>query len=196
MNPVVAQKSRQGFRLQISNEKQRVDGMIKGSVAKDINVMKRTRDKMKHYIDKISQLDTVILQSIEDDADIDAELQKQNKYNDDALESLMILEQNIEASESPAISGRRGSVASSGSDPSAHSSNVHLPKIQIPKFSGDLLQWQEFWDIYKATVHDDHALSKVQKFSYLRGCLHGEAFSMVQGYQLSEANYVCLNCVL
>ena len=31
---------------------------------------------------------------------------------------------------------------------------VNLPKLQLPMFDGNLQQWQEFWDIYKATIHD------------------------------------------
>ena len=31
---------------------------------------------------------------------------------------------------------------------------VNLPKLQLPVFDGNLQQWQEFWDIYKATIHE------------------------------------------
>ena len=31
---------------------------------------------------------------------------------------------------------------------------VNLPKLQLPVFDGNFQQWQEFWDIYKATIHE------------------------------------------
>ena len=31
---------------------------------------------------------------------------------------------------------------------------VNLPKLQLPVFDGNLQQWQEFWDIYKAIIHE------------------------------------------
>ena len=31
--------------------------------------------------------------------------------------------------------------------------NTHLPKLSIPVFSGDPLQWQSFWDCFEAIVH-------------------------------------------
>ena len=48
---------------------------------------------------------------------------------------------------------------------------VNLPKLQLPVFDGNLQQWQEFWDIYKATIHEQQSMPAVSKFSYLnRAC--------------------------
>ena len=82
-----------------------------------------------------------------------------------------------------------GAPGGSPANPPTLAPKVHLPKLEIPVFEGDYLQWQEFWDLFAATVHGDRQLTKVQKFSYLRTFLDGEALAVVQGYQLSEANY-------
>ena len=34
-------------------------------------------------------------------------------------------------------------------------SNLKLPRIELPKFSGDVLKFQDFWDQFEAAVHDD-----------------------------------------
>ena len=48
---------------------------------------------------------------------------------------------------------------------------VNLHKLQLPVFDGNLQQWQEFWDIYKATIHEQQTVPAVSKFSYLnRAC--------------------------
>ena len=48
---------------------------------------------------------------------------------------------------------------------------VNLPKQQLPVFDGNLQQWQEFWDIYKATIHEQQTMPTVLKLSYLnRAC--------------------------
>ena len=44
---------------------------------------------------------------------------------------------------------------------------VNLPKLQLPVFDGNLQQWQEFWDIYKATIHEQQIMPAVSKLSYL-----------------------------
>ena len=38
---------------------------------------------------------------------------------------------------------------------------VNLPKLQLPVFDGNLQQWQEFWDIYKATIHEQQTMPAV-----------------------------------
>ena len=43
---------------------------------------------------------------------------------------------------------------------------VNLPKLQLPVFDDNLQQWQEFWDIYKATIHEQQTMPAVSKFSY------------------------------
>ena len=48
---------------------------------------------------------------------------------------------------------------------------VNLPKLQLPVFDGNLQQWQEFWDIYKVTIHEQQTMPAVLKLSYLnRAC--------------------------
>ena len=44
---------------------------------------------------------------------------------------------------------------------------VNLPKLQLPVFDGNLQQLQEFWDIYKATIHEQQTMPAVSKFNYL-----------------------------
>ena len=52
---------------------------------------------------------------------------------------------------------------------------VNLPKLQLPVFDGNLQQWQKFWDIYKATIHEQQTMPAVSKFSYLnRACRKGQ----------------------
>ena len=41
---------------------------------------------------------------------------------------------------------------------------VNLPKLQLLAFDGNLQQWQEFWDIYKATIHEQQTMPAVSKF--------------------------------
>ena len=31
--------------------------------------------------------------------------------------------------------------------------NVRLPKLELRKFKGDLMQWTEFWEQYRVSIH-------------------------------------------
>ncbi|XP_045206508.2 uncharacterized protein LOC123558696 [Mercenaria mercenaria] len=64
-----------------------------------------------------------------------------------------------------------------------------LPKLTLPKFDGDLLQWQSFWDSFESSVHSNMNLSDVQKFGYLKAQLEGTAAMTVEGFALTNANY-------
>ena len=56
--------------------------------------------------------------------------------------------------------------------------------IKLPKIS-----WPSFWDAYKATIHNNQILSKVDKFKYLMSCLHGEARESLTGFTIGEGQY-------
>ena len=65
---------------------------------------------------------------------------------------------------------------------------VNLPKLQLPIFDGDVQKWQEFWDIFDSSVHQQN-LTKVSKFSYLKAVLKGTAALAVSGIPVNNDNY-------
>ena len=64
-----------------------------------------------------------------------------------------------------------------------------LPKIQLPTFGGDVLEWTTFWDRFSAVVDGNSDLPDVTKFSCLLSLLQGGARAAVQGLLLSAAHY-------
>ena len=61
--------------------------------------------------------------------------------------------------------------------------------INLPKYSGDLLAWPEFWELFEAAAHRNCRFSPVEKFVYQRGHLTGEAARAIQGLVTTAANY-------
>jgi len=66
---------------------------------------------------------------------------------------------------------------------------TRLPKLSIPVFSGDPLQWQSFWDCFEAAVHNNASLTNIQKMNYLRAQLQHDAVRVVAGFPLTGLNY-------
>ena len=65
-----------------------------------------------------------------------------------------------------------------------------LPKIDIVSYSGDRLRWNEFWESFECTEHKKNTdLSNIEKISYLRSKLSGEATRAVSGLTLANDNY-------
>ncbi|XP_061173695.1 uncharacterized protein LOC133182864 [Saccostrea echinata] len=68
-------------------------------------------------------------------------------------------------------------------------SNHRLPKLDLPHFYGDVLEWNTFWDSYESTIHCNHTLMPIQKFSYLKAQLRDTAAQTIAGFALTNANY-------
>nr|CAD2186995.1 unnamed protein product [Meloidogyne enterolobii] len=70
----------------------------------------------------------------------------------------------------------------------SRSKGVILPKLELKMFDG--YEWENFWPLYEATIHNDKDLDPIQKMSYLDSLLRGEPKKVVQGLlPFSEANY-------
>ena len=74
---------------------------------------------------------------------------------------------------------------------------VKLPKIDVPTFDGNILNWQTFWEQFSIAIHECSSLSDTEKLVYLRHSLKDGAAKKVieglsrSGYQYAEA-IMCL----
>ena len=64
-----------------------------------------------------------------------------------------------------------------------------LPRLVLPRFSGDVTKFHSFWDSFKSAVDENEDLSVVDKFNYLQSLLEGPAAKSIQGLPLTEMNY-------
>lgn len=65
---------------------------------------------------------------------------------------------------------------------------IKLPKIELPKFSGNYSEWPGYHDLFRSLVHNSR-LSNVEKLHYLQSSLCGEALKLVGHFQKTDANY-------
>ena len=59
----------------------------------------------------------------------------------------------------------------------------------MPKFDGDIINFQGFWDQFQSAIHSNNAISDIDKFSYLKSFLCDSAKGCISGLSLSSANY-------
>lgn len=67
--------------------------------------------------------------------------------------------------------------------------SVKLPAIAVPLFSGDIFEFDSFFDTFKAVVDSNDELSDVEKLFYLKQSLRGSAAECVNGLQMITSNY-------
>ena len=72
---------------------------------------------------------------------------------------------------------------------STSAQGVKLPKIQLPKFRGDVTKFQAFWQSFKVAADENESLSVVHKLSYLINSLEGIAKKTLEGLEITEENY-------
>ncbi|XP_055634131.1 uncharacterized protein LOC129774420 [Toxorhynchites rutilus septentrionalis] len=68
-------------------------------------------------------------------------------------------------------------------------SRMKLPDIRLPTFSGQLKEWMIFRDNFQNLIHRNNQLMPMDKFTYLRSSLIGEALKAIDSVELSAVNY-------
>lgn len=127
----------------------------------------------------LDDLQAAVELEIEDPAELEADIDETDKFHRSA--------RKIRAEAAKRLTGTRNET-DSASTSSKEKSEVKLPRLELPKYAGELTEWQSFWDRFEALV-DQSELPVISKFSYLQSLLQGEALSVIQGLALTSANY-------
>ena len=82
------------------------------------------------------------------------------------------------------------SPSTASSLPVPDSKGVRLPKLEVPTFDGNILNWRCFWEQFRVSVHDRSSLSDSEKLVYLQHSLKdGSAKNVIEGLSRSGDNY-------
>ena len=137
-------------------------------------------------MDTLRQLDSEIVNLLEDEAAVVDNIEQADTFKEGVYSTMIRIERYLETAKSTTTeAGSRDRPAK----PLFNSSEVRLPKLTIRPFSGDLAGWTTFWDSYQTAIHDNHDLSAIDKFNYLRSLLQGSALESIAGLNLSSSNY-------
>lgn len=66
---------------------------------------------------------------------------------------------------------------------------IKLPELKLPSFSGKLREWITFRDSFISMIHGNEHLAPIDKFTYLRTSLTGDALREIASIELTAANY-------
>jgi hypothetical protein len=136
--------------------------------------------KLTEYQKRLVTLNAAILETCDEGDALEAEIGESADYDDWLIGEIgsvkAALQSNV-ASQSFAV-GK-----------CVKETLVKLPDLEIGKFDSDPMNWDGFWDIFSSAVHDNPDLSDIERFTYLRQYLVGEAFDIADGYRLTAGNY-------
>ncbi|XP_062541522.1 uncharacterized protein LOC134209551 [Armigeres subalbatus] len=85
--------------------------------------------------------------------------------------------------------GASTSSAALSAVPAIPLSDLKLPRMNLPVFSGNYLEWQSFIDLFRSMVDQNPSLRDSQKLYFLKTNLSGEAASLISHLKIEDANY-------
>ena len=150
------------------------------SASNNVVRMENRVQKLNGYMERCSEVRDEIIALISDD-EIAEEAQKWIDYQQVIEDALDVAQEYI--------SKQSVSKVDEQSTSGSAESHLKLPKLELPKFDGDVLKFQNFWDQFEAAVHDNDNVPAVQKFTYLRSVLEGVAYHTIEGFEVTSANY-------
>ena len=137
------------------------------------------------------------VEALTDEADLDEMIEAALDYRDEVEEAKMkLITEWKKAHPPPPQSPQTSELLSSPRSENGHMQmnngppppNIKLPKIELPRFNGDVLKFNAFWQQFAACV-DELDIPTVTKFNYLSGVLRGDAKSALEGIPITEENY-------
>ena len=181
-------KKRAGHRVYVKNILPEVDECLESYDSGTKAELLKWQATLKEQLEKILPLDTVILDQLVADEkasekDVADEVEQSGRLKADLMFRLASIEEKL-AGGQPQLSFPQ----QHGAAPKK-TVRTKLPKLEVPKFNGKLHEWQEFWDSYSSAIHQNDSLEEVDKFTYLRSFLTGQAKSAIAGFALTSANY-------
>ena len=183
-----AQCSQQGYRMYLKRILASADEILANPSPlseESIATLRDLHDQIQRKHDLITPLDARILKATVEDEAIESEV-------------LQAEETNIAISTAKAkISHRLSSIPTRATTTPFHPTSIpttdhhegrvtRLPKLELPQFCGNPLTWQSFWDCFEASIHTNDNLTAVQRLSYLRSQLQGEARRVIAGFPLTN----------
>ena len=144
--------------------------------------LRRLVEILKSKVQDLRTLDEAILAETHDES-FEEEYVAIGEYRDSATSALFAANSFLGETPSDASSASAASFASS-----AATSSIALPKLQLPTFSGDSIEWRPFWSQFQAAVHET-SIPDVQKLTHLVACLRSSALDAVRGMPIVGDNY-------
>ena len=197
--------SRKAYRSHLTRLFKKVDEILeKETPITEVQVATLTSslEQLTQKKDIFQQLHTQLAEAMQTADDLENEILEAEEIQDTILDKMSVIKHRLEPRRVSEVTTRPLDVSAPEFRPTSHPvvSDTEpivitrepvnrLPKLTLPIFSGDHLAWQTFHDSFKAAVHNNTALNKIQKFNYLRAQLHGDASRAIAGLPLTDANY-------
>ena len=128
------------------------------------------------------------IQSLFDDPDIlDEEIVETEKYDDKICQNVDYVHRFV--LQKTRHSSQESSFAAGSTTMSRNMHNINLPKLDLPIFSRNYLDWISFFGRFKEAVVDNDQLTNSLRLQYLKSAVKGEAAKRLTSITVTDDNF-------
>ena len=128
------------------------------------------------------------IQSLFDDPDnLDDEIVETEEFDDKICQNIDYVHRFVQRK--TRHSSQESSFAAGSTTISRNIQNINLPKLDLPSFSGNYLDWISFYDRFKGAVIDNDQLTNSLRLQYLKSAVKGEASKMLTSITVTDDNF-------
>ncbi|XP_054711081.1 uncharacterized protein LOC129220676 [Uloborus diversus] len=169
----------------VTNYVKKIEGNLKEQdvnfeeISENLELLKQKEAELKDIDYKVEAL-------IENLEELDSELESVFAYNEKVI--LIKFRGEKKLNEQKKLELNVSSL-NSADKTNYGSETIKLPKLSLPNFSGNIIDWLTFKDLFNATVTKNESLSDAQKLQYLKTSLKGDAAKIVISIPISDSNF-------
>jgi len=172
----------------MADEIKRCRAGTRGAVTKRIQSLKEAIDNCAHdevaagverlqgLRQKLEKLDEKLLPLLDGD-EVEEDIERAEQY----IDSIVLVLQQAKT-----FLNCNNTTDSPGESNSSH---VSLPKLNLPSFGGDIMEWLSFQDAFENMIISNKKLKNIDRFNYLKSQLKGVAADAVAGVLVTDANF-------
>ena len=136
----------------------------------------------------IADLGKEIETLIEDDDASEAEMAESSENLDSITQTILLITRVLTEADQP-MANVNQAPQSMQDERRQTRQGFQLPKMNIPIFSGEYLQWNSFCDLFNASVHSNETLTDAQRLQYLKASLKEDGAKIISHLTITDANY-------
>ncbi|KAH6925638.1 hypothetical protein HPB50_008086 [Hyalomma asiaticum] len=184
----ILKKKRRVIRAQATRIINEADHILaKQATAPDMVAVSGLIERLLLVQNQLSDVNAAIEPHILEE-DADAEFEQAIEY-DDKMASCLGFMKSFGKSLTDGAQIRNLAPAKTTAQVQIQSQRTRLPKFELKKFDGKRKNWQPFWEQFEVAIHNNHELSDIDRFNYLKSLLSGEAEGAIAGLQATAECY-------
>lgn len=102
-------------------------------------------------------------------------------------EAIAMMQGYLVSQSAPVLDNSIASVASESRNESR--SIARLPRVELPRFDGEIREWEHFRDRFESLIINDASLSDADRLHFLNSSLTGKALKSISHLRITAANF-------